>query len=368
MRIVICNWRDVDHPKAGGAEVATHQLAEGLSRRGHSVTWFTSRHPGAAREEMRAGYHVVRRGSEVTCRLHAFQWLRNLSLAPDVVVDEVNTLPFLSRFATAAPVVVWMHQLAREVWLAEAPPVIGHIGYITEKLMLSIYKRRPVVTISQSSGRSMREIGLQGDIKVAEIALEQPGDFGKPVPGRVGYVGRLAPSKRVDHIVEAVAIAKKRAPEIELYVVGGGPSVERDRLERRARDLGIKDCVKFTGRVSRSERDDIVASLDVLAMASLREGWGLVVSEAARFGVPSVVYPVHGLVDSVQHEESGLVVKTQSPQALADGLLRVVQNRALRNSYGVAAREYLRRFTLDHYIETWEATLKAVVEQHNGSG
>lgn len=360
MRLVIFNWRELGHPKAGGAELATHRLAKGLAASGHGVTLFTSHYEGAQPENKRDGYRVVRRGTEVTCRLHAAKWLVQHQESIDVVIDEVNTLPFFSRVLTRKPVVVWIHQLAREVWLSEAPPIIGRLGYLLEPALMRIYRNVPSVTVSRSSAVSLADFGFRGPISVVENALEPPALQGNaPVPGLVGYVGRITPSKRVKDIISAVSIARKRIPYVRLAIVGSGSDAALKELQKHAEHTGIRDCVTFHGRKSDQERDDILSSLDLLALASMREGWGLVVSEAARFGVPSVVYPVPGLVDSVQDGHTGIVVSRQAPEELAIAICRVVQNRVLRQRFGEESRQYIKQFTEKRFIDGFEQALLA---------
>jgi glycosyltransferase involved in cell wall biosynthesis len=359
VKIALFNWRDLHHPKAGGAEVATHRLASGLAARGHDVTWITSAYPGARSGEPRDGYHVVRAGSEVTCRFHGLKWLFDRRNEIDVVIDEVNTLPFLSRLVYPRRVVVWMHQLAREVWRAEAPGIVGAIGYALEPALMAIYARTPIVTISQSSAASFREFGLHGPIHVAEISLEPPSSVaGAPQAGLVGYVGRLAPSKRVDHIIRALAVVRRDLPFAELAIVGSGSDRETARLTALARDLEVETAVRFYGRVSSEKRDQITRTFDVVAMASLREGWGLVVSEAARYGVPGVVYPVPGLIDAVADGKTGIIADAQTPQALAEGLLRIIKDRTFRDALGAQAMQYLLQFDDERFVGRFEKILR----------
>ena len=356
--VVIFNWRDLPHPRAGGAEVVTHVLAAGLAARGHQVICFTSRHNGAPMREERDGYAVERHGNEITCRLHAFAWLRARARSFDVVIDEVNTLPFLSRFATGRPVVLWLHQIAREVWLAEAPPVIGRVGYALEPMLLALYRGLPIITGSQSSAQSFACVGLTAPARIAQYPLAPP-EPARATPrfARIGYVGRITPSKRIDHIIRALAIVRVSVPEAELLIIGGGAERERRRLVALAQRLGVAEIVTFAGRVSEPRRDELIRSCDVLAMTSLREGWGLVVSEAARFRVPSVVYPVAGLIDSVDHGVTGLVAAAPDPGALAADLVRVIGDRALRERLGTAASERLRPFSAQRFVADFERIL-----------
>jgi glycosyltransferase involved in cell wall biosynthesis len=101
-----------------------------------------------------------------------------------------------------------------------------------------------------------------------------------------------------------------------LYVAGGGDERYVASLRRRAAPLG--NHVKFLGRVSDAERTELLRGASLLWMTSVREGWGLVVTEAAAHGTPAVVFDVPGLRDSVRHEVTGLVVE-RNAEALARG-------------------------------------------------
>ena len=359
MRVVIFNWRGPHSLKSGGAEHETHVLASGLCRRGHSVLWFTSRSGDEPATENR-GYEIRRAGSELTCRFHAAAWLRRNRDSIDVIIDEVNTLPFFSAFIAKDRVILWMHQLAREVWTAEAPPVIGLIGRLLERRLLSMYATVPVVTGAASSVRSFTSVGLRGPVQVVEYALPPP--FltpSSPARNLLGYVGRIARSKRIDHIVRALAYVKESVPDARLSIVGSGDRREIARLQTLVRRLRLDDSVVMHGRVPEEERDAIMSSFDLLCMASLREGWGLVVSEAARFGVPSVVDPVDGLVDSVVDGQTGVVVRSEEPPALAQGIVKVLQNRALRDELGRGAMRYIAPFSEDRFVGKFEEVLLA---------
>lgn len=352
MRIVLFNWRDRKHPRAGGAELYTHEALSALARRGHECTWFTSSSPQSADQERAENYTVIRRGTELTCRLHAYKWLRRQIDKFDLVIDEVNTLPWASPLIDGMKTILLIHQLAREVWWAEAPPGVSLVGYAMEPALLRPYRNSEVITVSPSSAESLREIGLRGRINIVENPLEPSTCLQiKSSPGLIGYVGRVTRSKRVDHIIRAFAIASNHEQKARLVIVGGGDPREFERLSTLANKLGVGNRVQFTGRVSEQMRDDVMAKMDLLALASLREGWGLVVSEVARYGIPSVAYPVPGLKDSIINEETGLLSYDESPEALADCILKLLRDRELRERYGRAAARRLAQFSHERFAE-----------------
>lgn len=129
------------------------------------------------------------------------------------------------------------------------------------------------------------------------------------------YLGRLSANKRPDHAIQAFQLAKKSLPEAKMWVVGDGPM--RKALERKA-----GPDITFFGRVSTAERERMLAEATCIVVTSVREGWGLVVTEAAEMGTPAIAYDVPGLRDSVLAAGGNLV--EPSPQRLASELVRHV--------------------------------------------
>ena len=315
MRILILNWRDVRSPAAGGAEVLTHEIATRLVRRGDEVVWFTSRPDGTASEEEVDGIRIVRRGSELTTRLHAPGFASRSRW--DVIVEEINTLPYLTPLWARDRSLLFIPQLAREVWWYEAPAPLAVLGYASESLYLKPYRRTECVTISDSTASDLRAVGVRAPIHVIPMASSVPALpelLPKTPVGRLAIVGRLVRSKRVDHAIRALAALRADRPSASLFVVGLGP--ELDSLQRLAGRLGVEEAVHFVGRISEEAKQELLESMDVLVACAVREGWGLTVTEAARVGTPSVCYRIPGLRDSVVDGRTG-VLTAQDPVALA---------------------------------------------------
>jgi glycosyltransferase involved in cell wall biosynthesis len=267
----------------------------------------------------------------------------------DAVIDQVNTMPFFTRLWADVPSVMLIHQLAREVWWYESRFPINALGYAAEPLYLRPYRKAPVFTISSSTERDLRALGFSGPITVVPIGVDAvDGDLSaeKPRQPTFLYVGRLAPSKRVDHILEAFSTFTRAYPSARLSIVGEGDANYERRLRSRASELGISRRVQFRGRVDIPTKQRLMAQAHMLLLASAREGWGLVVTEANACGTPAVVYDVAGLRDSVRHESTGLVVAPR-PDAMAAGMERLWRDRALYDWVSGCAQEWARTFTFD---------------------
>src|SRR3989344_5103060 len=97
MRILILNWRDIKHPLAGGAEIATHEHAKEWVRRGHEVTQFSSSIKGESAFDTIDGVKIIRRGNHYTVHIRAFfYYIMNLRQKIDLVVDEFHFIPFFT--------------------------------------------------------------------------------------------------------------------------------------------------------------------------------------------------------------------------------------------------------------------------------
>jgi arabinofuranan 3-O-arabinosyltransferase len=126
------------------------------------------------------------------------------------------------------------------------------------------------------------------------------------------FIGRLSANKRPEHAIRAFGLVRRQMPDAQMWVIGSGP--EEARL-RRAAGPGVI----FLGYVSEEEKRERLARAHALVATSVREGWGLVVTEAAASGTVSIGYDVPGLRDSIG--ASGGILTRADPASLATGLV-----------------------------------------------
>jgi glycosyltransferase involved in cell wall biosynthesis len=309
----------------------TFEIARRLVQRGDTVEWFSAAFPGAPNNETIEGVRFVRGGRQWTVHWSAYRRYRgSLARRFDIVVDEVNTIPFFTPLWSDVPTVMFIHQLAREVWWYESKFPLSAIGFVAEPLYLRPYRTVPVLTVSASTEHDLRRLGFTGSITVIPEGLEPAAahNQAKSLETSFLYVGRIAPSKRIEHIIKALALFRHATGEGKLSLVGSGSRHYQHSLVALAQRLGVAERITFLGRVTTSEKYALMASSHVLLLTSVREGWGLVVSEANACGTPAIVYDVAGLRDSVRHGSTGLVV-AQRPDALADAMIRLTRDPGL---------------------------------------
>jgi glycosyltransferase involved in cell wall biosynthesis len=154
--------------------------------------------------------------------------------------------------------------------------------------------------------------------------------------GRIVFLGRLAPKKRVSDLVKAFARIEDDYPETELVVVGEGP--RKEQLEALTADLGLTDRVEFTGRVADEEIPRYYASAQVFVLPSVWEGHPLTLLEAWAASRPVITTDVEGIAEFVDHRETGYLVESENPGSLADGLRYALDNPDEAREWGAAAR------------------------------
>jgi glycosyltransferase involved in cell wall biosynthesis len=330
MRVLIFSWRDLAHPLAGGAEVYTDEVAQCWVAKGHEVTLFTSSMSHLRADEDRNGIRIIRRGGRHSVYREARRFYEFEARGKfDLVIDQINTRPFLCpRFASDVPVLALVHQVAREVWFYETLLPLALLGrFVLEPLWLRTYRDVPTATVSTSSRRSLERYGLRNVTVVPEGFSSKC--YGS-VPTREDlptmiYVGRLSRNKRPHHVLRAFRRVRKAIPNAQLWILGSGP------LER-ALQKHDHEGVTFFGRVGEETKHKLLSRAHVWVLTSVREGWGLTVTEAASVGTPTVAYNVAGLCDSVS--ASGGVLTQPRPRALADAVVRVLSRDLHPQSVG----------------------------------
>ena len=354
MRILWFNWRDIRNPEAGGAEVYTQEVMKRLAKKGHEMTLFTSRFKGCQLNENINGIDIIREGNKYTVYKEAKNYLKDYKHQYDVIIDEINTVPFfVPKHVREKQVIAVIHQLAREFWFYETRFPLNFIGYYyLEKKWLSNYKNTIALALSNSTRIDLEELGFR------RVFVVQPGLNVTPLSNvkekeakpTVVFMGRLKKAKLPHHALQAFSIIKREVHDAKMWVIGDG--YFRKKLE----SFETKD-VTFYGYIPNEKKYDLLSRAHIILVPAVREGWGLVVTEANAMGTPAVGYDVPGLRDSIRHGETGINVMEKSPVAMAREAISLLKDPDRLSNYSRNALEFSRQFSWDKTVESFQKVL-----------
>jgi glycosyltransferase involved in cell wall biosynthesis len=354
MKILIANWQDIRHPLAGGAEVHLHEVFSRIVRMGHEVTLVCSRFPGSAPQETIDGIHVIRRGGRNFFNFRFFiEYLRVAGRGRfDLLVDDMNKIPFFTPLFATQPVQGVVHHLFGKSIFLEVNVLLAPYVYLAERLAVWLYKRRRVPFIVGSPSTEA-ELVMRGFERQDVVLIPYGVDHAKhrltgvpqsPTP-LIAYFGRLKKYKSVDHLLHALPSVLGEVPSLRVLVIGEGD--DRGRLEAIAKDYGLSGAVEFTGFVSEEKKIELLQQIWFKVTTSSKEGWGLTVLEANACGTPVLASNVPGLRDAVRDGETGLLYTYGDTKDLAEKMLRLLTDEGLRRRMAAQALEWAKKFDWD---------------------
>lgn len=364
----------------GGAERWYRNVGERLAAEGYDVTYVTLRQWPRREPPLVPGVAVLAVGPRV--RLYNAGGRRRLT--PPLVFgigalghlvrhgrryDVVHTacFPYFSLLAAAVArrlhgfvlVVDWHEFWTRTYWQEYAGRLAGSIGWLVQ----GVCARVPQKAFAFSEVHARRLPSSAGPVTVlrgqyagphaGDQAVRQP--LPPAQPPQAVSAGRHTIEKRVPSLVAAVAAARAEVPDLVLHVFGDGP--EHGLVRREARDA---EWVRLFGFVDVEEVEGALAGAACLVLASVREGYGLVVVEALAHGCPAVVvrHPDNAAVELVEEGVNGTVAHSGSPEDLGAAIARaVLGGEALRRStarwYAAHAHELALEASLDTVVASY---------------
>jgi glycosyltransferase involved in cell wall biosynthesis len=342
-------WRDLDDDEAGGSEVHAHNIASIWTQAGLEVTMRTSFAVGRPPEARRQGYRVSRRGSRYSVfpRSAMAEATGRLGRC-DGLVEIWNGMPFLSPLWRRGPRMIWLHHIHGPMWGMTLPAPVAKAGVVLEeRIGPRLYRNQPIVTLSRSSEEEMISLGFPAEnVTVITPGVDPgftPGGSKSPVPLAMA-VGRLVPVKDFRRLVRIWAGVLDKVPEATLVIVGEG--YERPLVEEEVARLGIGHAVELPGRIGDEELLDLYRRAWVATSASVREGWGMTLTEAAACGTPAVATDIAGHADAVARDRSGLLADTD--EDLTHALVAVLSDDHLRHRLERGALERASELTWEH--------------------
>jgi glycosyltransferase involved in cell wall biosynthesis len=357
MKVLWLTWKDRTHPLAGGAEVVNEELAKRLIADGHEVIFIVGGYKGGASEESNAhGFKIVRLGSRISVYWKAYRYYKEHLIGwADLVIDEVNTMPFFAKFYVKEPHVMLIYMLCRNIWFYQLPQPLSTIGYILEPVYMRLIKNQKVITESLSTKYDLQKVGFNGDnIHIISVGLENPGPTELPSTSEKADIltilslGSIRPMKQTLHQIKAFEFAKREIPQLKLNVAGDSSGKYGQKVLKAINQSKYAQDITYCGRVSADKKMKLMRESHCIVVTSVKEGWGLIVTEANSQGTPAVVYGVDGLRDSVQNNKTGLVTEHNSPECLAANIVALLKNTRKYRHMREIAWEWSKAITFDN--------------------
>ncbi|MEA2426139.1 MAG: hypothetical protein QOH13_2549 [Thermoleophilaceae bacterium] len=344
MHILVLTDRDWTHPQGGGTGTNLFgQVSRWLSW-GHRVTVIAAGYEGGKDLEQLGDLTIHRVGGRSTVfpRTIWKQW-RGMVKDPDVVLEVVNGITFLTPLWLRTPHAVLLHHIHKEHYERE----MGRAGKVAalflETLPLKLlYPGMRFIAVSHATERELHELGIPPEtISVnhngVELEAFSPGEHA--AGPTLLYLGRLKKYKRLELLLDVV----EAIPGVVLEVAGDGD--QREAFEAQVSERGLGERVRVHGHVDEDTKAALLRSAWVNLTASSAEGWCLTVMEAAAAGTPSVAMRVGGLSESIEEGVTGLLADDRD--GLIEATRQIVADPALRDRMGTAAHDRAREYTWD---------------------
>jgi glycosyltransferase involved in cell wall biosynthesis len=360
MNILVINWQDWKNPLAGGAEIYLYEIFSRLRKKGHTVILLCSRTIHQSRYEKLDGFEIYRIGRRsnfnflVPGALRAIMRHRKI----DIVIDDLNKIPFYSPLFTRKKVMPMLMHLFRSAIYRETNMFFASYVFLAERLIPYFYPCSNFVAISHSTAEDLKTIGIKNKIYVVQsgIPVIPSGIREARQNNLIAYVGRVKKYKSIDHFVKAVAVLKQRN-NIEAVIVGDGDA-RHDLIHLSQR---LNADIQFTGFISEEEKYRMYHRARVVVQPSIKEGWGLTAIEAQSCGTPVVCANSPGLREVIQDGKTGFLYDHGDINSLVQKLQELLDNEKRWRQFSSSARMWASEFSWDRAAATLEQIIQEQV-------
>lgn len=388
MKILIA--ADLHWPVLNGVATFSRNLAHGLAEQGHEVIVIAPSQDGKKSVEVDGNYTIYRTRSTI------FPFYQNfrISLTPQLEVrkiiqdfePDVIHIQMLMWIGQAAmffgrrydiPVVTTSHAMAENLMdnLKKAAPLSRPINYMLSDYGRRFHSRADVITSPTASG--LKSFGKHIDKVTKPIEIISNGiDLREYTPGPadktlykkyglptdrpiVTYIGRIDAEKHLWVLIKAVRrLLKDHA--VHALVVGDG--VDREHMEKLARELGIAEHVTFTGRVSDEDKIALERVGVLYAIPSPAELQSIATLEAMACGKPIVAVDAGALGELCHDGKNGFLFELDDDEGMAEGMAKIIDDKALCEKFGKESLKIAKTHDLDHTIDAFLKLYKRTIK------
>jgi glycosyltransferase involved in cell wall biosynthesis len=366
MRILHIIYDDIKNPwLAGGGAQATHEIHKRLSKI-HDITVATGNYPGA-KTGVIDGVRYIRVGkphkryflSRLAYMLNLRKTIKQNS--HDLLIDDFSPFtPSFSILHTKKPIIAVMRNdmgffdpIRRYNILGPAIYLIHRLSFKTfnyyipnspamEKIILR-HKRKKAIVKYLPRGVNVKEFNPNGT--ESKYIL---------------YIGRIdIYEKGIDVMLEAFSTIPDK--EIKLIIAGSGTEEHKQKLKEMMNRLELKERVQTVGKKVGEDKKALLSNCLFVCIPTRYGVWGSVPAEAG--ASRKAVLATTVLCDSVIKDKTGIIVEPGNALELSQGMIKLINDKKLRNDLGKEGREYAESLDWDKVIENYDDFLKKVIKQ-----
>lgn len=359
---------------SGGVERRRLSLAKHLDKNLFDQKFICTFAFGNIPEEIRAeGFEVIPIGQLKS----PFQWSQHKKVQkiiaeyqPDIIhgaVFEGVTMAAINGWIKKVPIIIieetsdpqnrsWKGNLLMKIFSKMADKVIGVSEAVTEEYLMGKLKLSAQKAITINNGVALPRIVRSEEVSVVKRKWDiADNDF------IIGSTGRMLQDshKRFSDLINAFAWFSKEKANVKLLLVGDGP--EKSNYESLVLELGIPDKVIFTGY--QSDVTLFYQVMDVFALVSAREAFGLVLAEAMLNNLPVIATKVGGMKYIVERDITGFLINPFQVDEIAEKMESLYQNPILRNEMGLAGKQKAdRKYSENIYINKISNLYRSLIQ------
>ncbi len=262
---------------------------------------------------------------------------------------------WLGRSDATSSKVNWFEVWSDSYWREYLGGVGGRVGGLVQRACARLRQR--AFCFSKLHAERLHEEGLHDEVTVLRGLYTGTVEQAPPRPAEnlVLFAGRLIPEKQAPLAVAAIALARDEIKELQGVILGDGP--EREAVREAIAQHGLREAISAPGFAAVETVNAEMRRALCLLLPSVREGYGMVVVEAAARGTPSIVVagPDNAAVELIEDGVNGFVCASSDPTQIAAAIVRVHEG-------GIALRESTARWFAAHAHElALESSLQTVL-------
>lgn len=378
--ILALSWRDIKSPTAGGAEVHTHEMLKRINHSKFRIIHFAAMYDGLKEVETIDGIQYLRKGNIISVIWYAFNYYKKNIKNIDIVLEQCNTHRFFTPFwVEHKKRIFYIHQLTREIWDINLKFPLNKLGKLFENMMLRINRKDYTIALSPSTKQDLLNVGFEDEkIQIIPVGMnfnpwKEEDMYPKEKEATFIYVGRYAKYKGIDMAIEAFGRLKKEFLDAKLWILG-----KKD--EDYVKDKLIPVCKKYQliwsdsvkngdiiswGFVTEDKKLELLSRATALLFPSIREGWGIPITEAAIVGTPSIVFDSPGIRDAINMGQAGYLCRVNKVDGLLEQMQLVVKDTELYNKTRKCAYEFSSQFLWENSENLLEEFIISIINKEH---